>query len=107
MPFANLVKVSQQDLSWLFLDQQPEDVARRWLDLGPVVVVGTHGGRRANGYTLRCETHAPGVSIQIANTVGAGDAFNAGLLAHLFGQGLLSQEAMSTISERPLTDAMA
>jgi len=107
VPFANLVKVSQQDLSWLFLDEQPEDVARRWLDLGPDVVVVTHGGRGAIGYTRRSETHSPGVSIEVADTVGAGDAFTAGLLAQLLGKGLLSQEALATISERPLTDAIA
>ena len=108
VPFANLVKVSQQDLSWVSADEPAEGVARRWLDVGPDVVVVTHSERGATGYTRGSSSvHAPGVPIEVADTVGAGDAFTSGLLAHLSGQGLLSKSALATLSERQLTDAMA
>jgi fructokinase len=78
---AHLVKASEEDTSWLYPGVPPEDVARAWQRLGPRVVVITLGERGAfalapDGTGLR----RPARDVQVVDTVGAGDAFSAGLL---------------------------
>lgn len=107
VPHANIVKVSQQDLSWLFLDIPAEEIVSRWLGVGPGVVVVTHGDGGATGYTHDGQAEVPGIPVDVADTVGAGDAFTSGLLARLSGQGLLSLDGMANATNDQLADAMA
>jgi fructokinase len=81
LTLAHLVKASEEDTSWLYPGVPHEDVARGWQRLGPRVVVITLGERGAfvlapDGTGFR----RPGRDIQVVDTVGAGDAFSAGLL---------------------------
>lgn len=80
---CDLVKVSAADLAWLYPELGPDAVAARWRGLGAALVVVTDGGRGAIGYLgdVRCSVPTP--SIVVADTIGAGDTFNAGLLAWL------------------------
>ena len=48
---SDVVKVSDEDLHWLYPDRRDEDVARDWLALGaPIVVVTRGGARRLRGH---------------------------------------------------------
>jgi fructokinase len=88
---AHLVKASTEDLDWLYPSAAPADVARRWLGLGPDVVVITDGG---NGPTAYTDTHTltrPAIPVDVVDTVGAGDAFMSGLL-----DGLARADVVST-----------
>jgi fructokinase len=87
---VDIVKVSEEDLAWLAPGDDPVDVVRRWRRLGPALVVVTLGGNGAVavGADGR-EVHRPAVPVEIADTIGAGDAFTAGLLAGLHRKGLL------------------
>ncbi|MFG3054121.1 carbohydrate kinase [Kitasatospora sp. NPDC048239] len=78
---SDLVKASDEDLAWLYPGQDPESVARRWLDLGPATVAVTRGAQGAFALTSdgrRAEVAA--VPVPVADTVGAGDSFMAALL---------------------------
>jgi fructokinase len=78
---ADVVKASAEDLSWLYPGQDADDVLRRWRTLGPSVVVITDGGRGARFLTADGEIGvAPARPVRIVDTVGAGDAFMAGLI---------------------------
>ncbi|WP_225730038.1 MULTISPECIES: carbohydrate kinase [unclassified Nocardia] len=83
LPLADIVKASAEDLAWLYPGRAVEDALREWVSRGPAVVVLTLGGDGAIGMTaegaepVRC----PGRAVRVVDTVGAGDAFTAGLLA--------------------------
>jgi fructokinase len=87
---ADIVKVSAEDLELLAPGTSPAVVARCWRQLGPAVVVVTLGaeGCLAIGPD-GTEIHRPAVPAELLDTVGAGDAFTAGLLAGLHRIGAL------------------
>jgi fructokinase len=89
---ADVVKVSDEDLRWLAPDEDPAAVAAGWLALGPSVVVVTRGGEGATGVAAagRVDVEAP--PVEVVDTVGAGDAFTAGLLDALATADLLGVE---------------
>ncbi|MBE7700476.1 hypothetical protein H9623_09190, partial [Oerskovia sp. Sa1BUA8] len=86
---SDVVKASDEDLAWFFPDEDPVDVARRWVSWGPGLVVVTRGG---DGCTLvrpggRTED-VPGRAVTVVDTVGAGDTFTGVLLDALAGMGV-------------------
>jgi fructokinase len=97
---ADVVKASTDDLAWLYPGVRPVDVARDWLAAGPSLVVVTRGGDgvlaagRAAG-----ELHRPAVPVVVRDTVGAGDAFMAGLLHGLSDRGLLGAGNRGRLAE--------
>ena len=90
---SDVVKVSDEDLAWLAPGTPPEELLAAWLRLGPAVVLMTRGGDGAVAITGEVEVDVPGVAVQVADTVGAGDSFSSGLLDALWSQGLLGAEA--------------
>ena len=105
---ADVVKVSDEDLAWLAPSSDPADVAQDWLALGPALVVVTRGGDGATGVCAAGRVDVPAPRIQVVDTVGAGDAFMAGLLDALARAGLLGaerSEALHGISTEALTVA--
>jgi fructokinase len=87
---ADLVKVSAEDLAWLYPGEAPWRAAERWRDTGPNLVVVTRGaeGALAMFEGGRAEVAAPPVTV--VDTVGAGDTFTAALLAALADAGALA-----------------
>jgi fructokinase len=88
LKLAHLVKVSDQDLSWLEPDKTLEEVALDWLTRGPKAVIITRGEHGSvlfrNGKpNLLIETP----KVKVIDTVGAGDTFTAGLMVGLLEHG--------------------
>ncbi len=77
---AHVVKVSQEDLAWVYPGQRPAEVARRWRAAGPSLVVVTCGGDGALAFVGHDEVSRPAAPAVVVDTVGAGDSFTAGLL---------------------------
>ncbi|MER7701331.1 carbohydrate kinase [Kitasatospora sp. NPDC097605] len=78
---SDLVKASDEDLGWLYPDRTPEEAARHWLGLGPATVAVTRGP--AGAFALTADgrrAEAPARRVEVADTVGAGDAFTSALL---------------------------
>ncbi|SDD99046.1 carbohydrate kinase family protein [Actinokineospora iranica] len=86
---AHVVKVSEEDLAWLYPGDAPAERAAAWLGLGPDLVVVTLGARGAHAVTLAAAATRPGPPVAVVDTVGAGDAFTAGLLCWLSRAGVL------------------
>ncbi len=85
---SDVVKASAEDLEWLYPGAGTDDVLRRWRELGPSVVVVTDGARGARFTAADGEIAAvPARPVRVVDTVGAGDAFMAGLINALAGQG--------------------
>jgi len=77
---SDVVKVSDEDLRWLYPDDGDEVVARRWLAAGPSLVVVTRGGEGVFATTATVEIQREAMPVDLVDTVGAGDSFTSGLL---------------------------
>lgn len=91
---ADVVKASSEDLAWLLPGVPLADVLGRWHALGPALVVVTDGAGGALALGPGGLQSVDAVPVVVADTVGAGDAFTAGLLAGLEDAGLLQRTAL-------------
>jgi fructokinase len=106
---SDVVKVSDEDLHWLYPDRRDEDVARDWLALGAPIVVVTRGGKGVFAVTARLELDRPATPIDLVDTVGAGDSFTSGLLDGLRRADLVGgdrREALARIDESSLLSVL-
>lgn len=103
---ADIVKLSDDDLAWFGETGSTADIAARWLALGPKLIIVTGGSKGATGYTRRHAISVASERVTVVDTVGAGDTFNAGILASLHDQGLLSKGAMSGLSDGAVRTAL-
>ncbi|KOX23987.1 hypothetical protein ADK67_19865 [Saccharothrix sp. NRRL B-16348] len=94
---ADVVKVSADDLEWIAPGRSPADVAAEWHELGPALVVVTRGADGVYASGPAGGLRLPGVPVDVADTVGAGDAFTAGLLAALDRADQLTRTAVATL----------
>lgn len=88
---SDVVKASDEDITWLYDGALHSDVLRLWGQLGPALVVMTRGDKGAViGLTTGGElTSVDAPVVEVADTVGAGDSFMAGLVSGLLEAGLL------------------
>jgi fructokinase len=104
---SHVVKASREDLDWLYPELQSDQVAARWSDLGPALVVVTDGADGASGHLrARPPLCRPGRSVEVIDTIGAGDAFTAGLLTGLVRRRLYRGERLGRIPEGMLADIL-
>lgn len=103
---SDIVKVSDEDLGWIEPDRSAEDAIDAWIGSGTAVVVMTMGADGARAFTARGPVEVPADPVDIVDTVGAGDSFDAGLLAGFRRQGLLSKPALRQITHSQLRDAL-
>ncbi|WP_220699250.1 carbohydrate kinase family protein [Nocardioides cavernaquae] len=94
---ADVVKASSEDLEWLYPDTDLEVVARGWRDLGPAIVVVTHGETGAYAVGPAAAVRIPAPATDLVDTIGAGDSFMAGLLAALSDADLLGRKHESRL----------
>lgn len=104
---VTLAKVSDEDLQLLHPDRHPIEVARSWAAAGPALVVVTLGGEGAVAVSAEGEPIAvPGESVQVVDTVGAGDAFTSGLLAWLDRHDAMSDAGLRALSSARIEAAL-
>ena len=106
VPLVDLIKVSDEDLSLLYPEQDPQHVIERWLEHRCQIVFLTRGGDGASVFS-RQHGHwsVPAASVKIADTVGAGDTFQAALITWLTEHGLDSVEGVQQLAREQI-DAM-
>ncbi|WP_103531205.1 carbohydrate kinase [Streptomyces sp. SM11] len=90
---SDVVKASDEDLRWLHPDEEPDQVAGRWLAAGPALVLVTRAGEGAFALFPGGRAVAEALPVTVADTVGAGDAFMSGTLHALAAHGLLGPDA--------------
>lgn len=105
---ADLVKLSDEDIEWLYPGADMHDAARRLFeenDLG--VLVLTQGGDGAVAFTAAGRIDMPAAKVpDLVDTVGAGDTFMATLIAQLHHRGLLTKTAIRAASQEDITDIL-
>lgn len=103
---SDIIKVSEEDLSWLAPDGRFGQVARKWIEGGASIVTLTMGAEGTRCITRSLDISVPATPVQVVDTVGAGDTFNAGFLASLRASGVLSKKALRAIDQDDLQSAM-
>jgi len=98
LAMADIVKLSDEDLDWFGETGAPEEIASRWLALGPKLMVVTKGAEGLVAYSSRGAISVPAEPVSVVDTVGAGDTINAGILASLRDQGLLTKQAIAALT---------
>jgi fructokinase len=74
---SSVVKLSDEDIAWLYPDQSMDEVAHRWLEGETSLVVVTRGAKGIIGYTHGASEEVEGVRVNVVDTVGAGDTVGA------------------------------
>ena len=74
---SSVVKLSDEDIAWLYPDQSLDEVAHRWLEGETSLVVVTRGAKGIIGYTQGASEEVEGVRVDVVDTVGAGDTVGA------------------------------
>ena len=104
---ADIVKLSDEDLHWLCGLGTLSALARGLLAKGPKVILITEGAKGARAVTATGDVTVSATPVTVADTVGAGDTFNAGVLAALHRMDALSKPALATLDDRILTEALS
>ncbi|HYZ52263.1 MAG TPA: carbohydrate kinase [Streptosporangiaceae bacterium] len=95
---VHVAKASSEDISWLYPGETVSEVARRWQRLGPDLVVVTLGAGGAFGLSRDgTEVTVPPAPAEVVDTIGAGDAFSAGLLDAMAEANLLGRAGIAAL----------
>jgi fructokinase len=107
--YADILKVSDEDLNWIVPGPLAlVDKVKTMLAMGPKVVVLTRGGAGASAFTHSgIVVDVASKQVEVVDTVGAGDTFNAGVLAKLSENGLLTKQALQDIQASEIQEALA
>ncbi|WP_339513258.1 carbohydrate kinase family protein [Pseudomonas sp. RL_15y_Pfl2_60] len=104
--YAHMIKVSDEDLDLLYPGQDPQALVNSWLSERCQLVFLTRGQQGASVFSYQHgHWSVPAASVTIRDTVGAGDTFQAVLLAYLQRNQLDSPNALASISREQI-DAM-
>lgn len=105
---ADIVKVSDEDLTWIYPGQASlEDKIEQLCAAGPSVVILTRGADGASGFFGDGgRIDVPVRKVDVVDTVGAGDTFNAGVLAKLSELNLLTKPGLAEIAAQHLGEAL-
>jgi len=104
---ADIVKLSDEDLHWLMGAGDLTALARSIVAKGPKVVFITEGAAGARAVTATQDRFVAATPVTVADTVGAGDTFNAGVLAALHDAGVLSKPGVAALSDAVLDAALS
>jgi fructokinase len=87
---SSAVKVSQEDLNWLYPSLEIDQVVNNWLTLGALLVVVTFGDQGLAAYRLGEKIKVDAIKVEVVDTVGAGDTVGAILVEAIIKDGLAS-----------------
>ena len=85
---SSSVKVSDDDIYWLYPGVELDQVANKWLSMGPELVVVTFGDKGLAGYRKNEKVVVDAKKVAVADTVGAGDTVGAILVEAIIEDGL-------------------
>jgi fructokinase len=109
---SDVVKVSDEDLEWLYHGDDVLESAKKWKALGPKIVVMTQGGEGATALFADSTALADGAAeqlaqihvdtpkVEVADTVGAGDSFMGSLILQL------TDANLDALSESDITETL-
>jgi fructokinase len=99
---SSAVKVSDDDIYWLYPGEEIDNVTKRWLAMGPELVVVTFGDKGLVGFRKNETISVEAKKVVVADTVGAGDTVGAILVEAIIEDGLdkLVKDRLASMLER-------
>lgn len=82
------VKVSDDDIFWLYPGKSVDQVTNSWLRMGPELIVVTSGNKGITGFRQSEKVFAEALKVPVVDTVGAGDTVGAILVESIVKNGL-------------------
>jgi fructokinase len=108
LPMTDLLKISDEDIGHLYPGMTPQAFIDRALGAGVGLVVVTRGGEGVLAATSAlAAVDMPAIAVDVVDTVGAGDTFQAALLSWLSRHGLLTRAALQALDEAALREVLA
>lgn len=107
LPHVDLYKMSDEDASWIWPERSPEDSAAWLLDQGIGAVIVTRGGDGLAILTPQVEVFATAPSVDVVDTVGAGDTIVGVVLTSIaehFGDGAIELDELVTADWQRIAD---
>lgn len=104
---CDIIKLSDEDLNWLVGEGDLIENARKIIAKGPKLVCITEGANGSYGITADNVVFVPANKVEVVDTVGAGDTFNAGVLASLQSAGKLSKDDIASLDEDTIKAALS
>ena len=104
---AGVVKLSDDDLNWLYTESE-EEIVGTWISSGVSLVVVTLGAAGLRAYFGGDVLEVPGASITLVDTVGAGDTIGAVLVEGILKHGLdklMNREVVDSVLKRAVKAA--
>ena len=104
---SSAVKVSDEDLDWLYPDKSIDEIVKNWLEVGVELVVVTLGDKGIIAYRRNEQTSVDAIKVVVADTVGAGDTVGAVLVEAIIKSGLdnLTGEVLKSMLNRAVKAA--
>jgi fructokinase len=106
LPRTDVLKLSDEDLGLLYPGMDPAAFAADCLGKGAGLVALTRGGKGAFAWHASGVVEVPPMRVDVIDTVGAGDTFQAALLARLAELGVLTPDGVRGMDAEALLDAM-
>lgn len=91
---ADIVKLSDEDLAWLVGDGALDEMAAALRAKGPTLVLVTQGAEGVTAFGGPAPVHVAAQKVEVVDTVGAGDTFNAGFLSGLSDADAMTKPAV-------------
>lgn len=105
---AHMVKASAEDIAFLYPGASVDDVLRGWLGCGARIAIATLAEAGAMAVTSQGAMARVGApQVRVADTVGAGDTFQAATLAWLAEHGRLAPDGVAALSSEDLAALLA
>jgi len=98
---AKIVKLSEDDFSWLYENSESE-VITNWLSRGTEIVVVTRAERGLSAFTKEGRIDYPAAKVELVDSIGAGDTIGAVIVEGLLKYGLngLKTDVLRQVLER-------
>jgi fructokinase len=101
---SHVVKASDEDLNWIFSNNNPQDSAINIIESGASLVVVTLGKNGAFAVNKKLEiVEVTANEIEVIDTIGAGDTFAAALITQLLENSWINKNALEDLSSDDLT----
>ena len=104
---SHVVKASDEDLNWIFSNNNPQDSAIKIIESGASLVIVTLGKKGAFAVDKKLEiVEVTANEIAVIDTIGAGDTFAAALITQLLENSWINKNALENLSSDDLTEIL-
>jgi fructokinase len=94
---VSLYRCSDEDLGWIWPKRTSDSVAAQLLHGGVETVIVTRGGAGCEVYTPSWSEARRGITVDVVDTVGAGDTFTGAVLSGLHDQNIRDRNSLRNI----------